>query len=171
MTKKAVLAGGCFWGMQELLCKEPGVLKTRVGYTGGKSEREAGKITYENHPGHAEAVEVLYDAEKTSYEKILDFFFRIHDPTTPNQQGNDIGPSYRSAIFCADEEEKGKARDFINLVNKSGRFKNPVVTAIESLSEFYEAEEYHQDYLQKNPGGYTCHAVRFDSLLQENILL
>lgn len=162
MIKKAVVAGGCFWGMQELIRKQPGVVETRVGYTGGSVVNP----NYENHTGHAEAVEISYDTEKTSYKNILDFFFRIHNPTTLNQQGNDIGTSYRSAIFYANEFEKKEAEDFISLVSKSQRWENPVVTVLEPLDIFYPAEEYHQDYLQKNPHGYTCHAVYFESYLQ-----
>ncbi len=147
--------------MQDLIRKQTGVVKTRVGYTGGDVENP----TYENHEGHAEAVEIEYDTEKTSYKKLLDFFFQIHNPTTLNQQGNDIGTSYRSAIFYGNEEEKKEAENFIDIVNKSGRWKNPVVTTLEPLKKFYLAEDYHQDYLQKNPGGYTCHAIWFDSYL------
>ena len=160
--KKAVFAGGCFWGLQELIRKQPGVIKTRVGYTGGKVENP----TYMNHEGHAEAVEIEYDDTATSYKNLLDFFFQIHNPTTLNRQGNDIGTSYRSAIFYANEEEKKAAQDFIEIVNRSGRWGAPVVTTLEPLDKFYEAEEYHQDYLQKNPGGYTCHAIWFDSYLK-----
>lgn len=147
--------------MQELIRKQPGVIKTRVGYTGGKNENP----TYENHPGHAEAVEIEYDDAQTSCKKLLDFFFQIHNPTTLNQQGNDRGTSYRSAIFYANDEEKKEAENFIDIVNKSKRWPSPVVTTLEPLGEFYEAEEYHQDYLQKNPAGYTCHAIWFDSYL------
>ena len=161
MIKKIVLAGGCFWGLQDLIRKQEGVLKTRVGYTGG----EVKNPTYVNHEGHAEAVEIEYDTEKTSYKKLLDFFFQIHNPTTLNQQGNDRGTSYRSAIFYGNEEEKKEAENFIDIVNKSKRWKDPVVTTLEPLGEFYQAEEYHQDYLLKNPGGYTCHAIYFDSYL------
>jgi len=160
-TKKVYLAGGCFWGMEDLFHKQPGVVDTTVGYTGGENKNP----TYKNHPGHAEALEVEYDSEKTSYKKLLDFFFRIHDPTTLNQQGNDIGPSYRSAIFYQSEEEKKQAQDFIDLVNRSGRYPNPVVTSLEKFDEFYLAEDYHQNYLEKKPGGYTCHAVSFESFL------
>ena len=156
MTKKIVLAGGCFWGMQELIRKHGGVLKTTVGYTGGTNETP----TYDNHPGHAEAIEIEYDSEKTSFNKLLDFFFQIHNPTTLNQQGNDVGTSYRSAIFFDTEEERKEAENFIDIVNKSERWKNPVVTKLEPLKTFYPAEDYHQDYLQKNPQGYTCHFVR-----------
>ena len=161
-TKKIVLAGGCFWGMEELIRKQPGVLDTVVGYTGGKVENP----TYENHEGHAEAVEIEYDPEKTSYGELLDFFFRIHNPTTLSRQGNDIGSSYRSAIFYGNEEEKKEAGNFIEIVNNSKRWKDPVVTTLEPLKKFYPAEEYHQDYLQKSPGGYTCPAIYFDSYLK-----
>ncbi|MFM7088367.1 MAG: peptide-methionine (S)-S-oxide reductase MsrA [Candidatus Paceibacterota bacterium] len=163
MSKKIVLAGGCFWGLEDLIRKQPGVINTEVGYTGGKVDSP----TYENHEGHAEAVEIEYDETKTSYKKLLDFFFQIHNPTTLNQQGNDIGTSYRSAIFYGNEEEKKEAEDFIDIVNKSKRWRDPVVTTLESLEKFYSAEEYHQDYLQKNPGGYTCHAIYFDSYLKK----
>jgi len=161
MTKKMVLAGGCFWGMEELLRKQIGVVNTQVGYTGGGVDNP----TYENHAGHAEAVEIEYDPNKTSYRKLLDFFFQIHDPTTLNQQGNDRGDSYRSAIFYANEEEKKEAEEFIEIVNQSGRWENPVVTSLEPLNKFYPAENYHQNYLQKNPAGYTCHFIRFESYL------
>jgi peptide-methionine (S)-S-oxide reductase len=163
MFKKMVLAGGCFWGLQDLIRKQYGVLETRVGYAGGKVVNP----TYENHEGHAEAVEIEYDEKKTSYKKLLDFFFQIHDPTTLNQQGNDRGTSYRSAIFYVNDKEKKEAEDFIDIVNKSGRWKNPVVTTIKRLEKFYPAEEYHQDYLLKNPYGYTCHYIRFGSYLKE----
>ncbi len=156
-----VLAGGCFWGMQELIRSQPGVVRTQVGYAGGSVENP----TYANHEGHAEAVEIEYDPEKTSYKKLLDFFFQIHNPTTLNQQGNDKGTSYRSAIFYGSEEEKKEGENFIDIVNRSGRWKDPVVTTLEPLAKFYPAEEHHQDYLQKNPGGYTCHAIYFDSYL------
>ena len=159
MTKKIVLAGGCFWGMEELIRKQSGVIDTTVGYTGGSVDHP----TYERHGDHAEAVEITYDPEKTSYKNLLDFFFQIHDPTTVNQQGNDIGTSYRSAIFYANDEEKQEAENFIGLVNRSGRWQNPVVTTLEPLRTFYPAEAYHQDYLQNNPGGYTCHRIRFGS--------
>lgn len=161
MIKKVVLAGGCFWGLQELIRKQPGVVETRVGYAGGEVENP----TYKNHTGHAEAVEIAYDSEKTSYKNLLDFFFQIHDPTTLNQQGNDRGSAYRSAIFYTNEEEKKEAENFIDIVNASGRWENPVVTTLEPLKKFYPAEDYHQDYLQKNPTGYTCHFIRFGSYL------
>jgi peptide-methionine (S)-S-oxide reductase len=162
MTKVATFAGGCFWGMEELVRALPGVVSTEVGYTGGENAHP----TYENHPGHAEALQIEYDPSKISYRELLDFFFRVHDPTTLNRQGNDIGTSYRSAIFYADETEKAEAEQFINLVNKSGRWPKPVATSLESLTQFWPAEGYHQDYLQKNPDGYTCHFVRFGSYLK-----
>jgi len=162
MTKKIVLAGGCFWGLEDLIRKQPGVINTTVGYTGGR----VADPTYENHEGHAEAVEIEYDPQLTSYKKLLDFFFQIHNPTTLNQQGNDRGTSYRSAVFYGNKDEKKEAENFINIVNNSGCWKNPVVTSLEPLVKFYPAEEYHQDYLEKNPGGYTCHAIYFDSYLK-----
>lgn len=154
-----VLGGGCFWGLQELLRGQYGVRETVVGYAGGKNDNP----TYENHEGHAEVVQILYDSEKTSFSKLLDFFFQIHDPTTLNRQGNDAGDSYRSVIFFENDSERKEAQYFVDLVNRSGRWKNPVVTTLESLRKFYPAEEYHQDYLQKNPNGYTCHFRRFGS--------
>jgi peptide-methionine (S)-S-oxide reductase len=163
MVKKAVFAGGCFWGLEDLIRKQPGVVSTTVGYTGGSVVNP----TYQNHEGHAEAVEIEYDPTKTSYKNLLDFFFQIHNPTTLNQQGNDRGTSYRSAIFYGNEEEKKLGEEFIDIVNKSKRWDNPVVTTLEPLTKFYPAEEYHQDYLVKNPGGYTCHAIYFDSYLNE----
>ena len=162
MIKKIILAGGCFWGLEELIRSQPGVVDTNVGYTGGSVDNP----TYENHAGHAEAVEIMYDDEKTSYKQMLNFFFQIHNPTTLNRQGNDQGTSYRSAIFYNTDEEKAEARDFINIVKNSKRWNNPVVTTLEPLVKFYKAEDYHQDYLQKNPGGYTCHAIYFDSYLK-----
>jgi peptide-methionine (S)-S-oxide reductase len=161
MVKKAYLAGGCFWGLEDLFKTLSGVVGTEAGYTGGKNENP----TYEDHPGHAEALEVTYDDEKTSFRDLLDFFFRVHDPTTLNQQGNDVGTSYRSAIFYQNEDEKKEAEVFIDIVNRSGRWQDPVVTTLEPFKVFYKAEEYHQDYLEKNPGGYTCHAINFDSYL------
>jgi peptide-methionine (S)-S-oxide reductase len=155
-NKTIYLAGGCFWGIEQLMREQPGVVDTEVGYTGGNNENP----TYDNHPGHAEAVAVTFDATQTSYEAILDYFFRIHDPTTMNQQGNDRGSSYRSALFYQDDEELAKANDFIAVVNQSGLFEDPVVTSLEPFTAFYPAEDYHQDYLQKNPGGYTCHFER-----------
>ncbi len=162
MIKKIVLAGGCFWGMEELIRKQEGILDTCVGYTGGIVENP----TYENHEGHAEAVEITYDSEQTSFRNLLDFFFQIHNPTTLNQQGNDKGYSYRSTVFYSNNEEKNEAEAFIKIVNASNRWENRVVTTLEPLNIFYPAESYHQDYLQKNPRGYTCHRIYFDSYLK-----
>jgi peptide-methionine (S)-S-oxide reductase len=159
--KKMVIAGGCFWGLEDLIRSQVGVVDTEVGYTGGKNDNP----TYDNHPGHAEAVSITYDPEKTSYKKLLDFFFQIHNPTMLNQQGNDRGTSYRSTIFYANDEELRVAREMIDIVNKSKRWKDPVVTTLEPLTTFWVAEGYHQDYLLKNPSGYTCHAIYFDSYL------
>lgn len=161
-TKKAILAGGCFWGVEELFRELDGVVDTEVGYTGGENENP----TYKNHPGHAEALQIEYDPQKISYKEILDFFFQIHNPTTLNRQGNDIGTSYRSAIFYSNEEEKKEAEDFIKIVDDSGRWPDKVVTTLEPFDKFWPAEKYHQDYLQKNPNGYTCHAIYFDSYLK-----
>ncbi len=163
MTKQALFAGGCFWGMEELFRNlHPGIISTETGYTGGINENP----TYENHPGHAEALLVEYDDTKISYRELLDFFFRVHNPTTLNQQGNDRGTSYRSTIFYQNEIERTEAEDFIDLVNESARWEDRVVTTLESFTRFWPAEDYHQNYLQKNPGGYTCHAIRFDSYLE-----
>lgn len=156
MNKKLVIAGGCFWGMEELFRSLPGVVDTEAGYTGGENDRP----TYQNHPGHAEALEITYDPAVTDADHLLDFFFRMHDPTTVNRQGNDIGSSYRSAIFYADEAEKQAAQRMIDRVNARGVWRRPVVTTLEPLTIFWPAEEYHQDYLQKLPHGYTCHYVR-----------
>jgi len=161
MIKKVVLGGGCFWGMQDLIRALDGVVETTVGYSGGKVKDP----TYENHEGHAEVVEIAYDTAKTSLGAILDFFFRVHDPTTMNRQGNDVGTSYRSVLFYSTPQEKAEMEKFIDIVDTSGRWKHAVVTTLEPLETFYEAEEYHQDYLQKNPDGYTCHYVRFGSYL------
>ena len=155
-TAKATIAGGCFWGMEDLLRKLPGVIDTTVGYTGGK----VANATYQNHEGHAEAIEIVYDPQKISYEQILEFFFKMHDPTTLNRQGNDVGSSYRSAIFFHDEEQHRIAEAVKAKVNASGKWPRPVVTEIVKAGPFWSAEEYHQDYLLKNPGGYTCHYVR-----------
>ncbi len=156
MTEQAILAGGCFWGMEELFRKQPGVLATEVGYTGGTVKN----ATYENHEGHAEAIKVSFDPTKTSYKALLEFFFQIHDPTTKNRQGNDRGTSYRSAIFYANDEQKKTAEALIKEIDASGKWPGPVVTEVAPASEFWTAEAYHQDYLQKNPGGYTCHFLR-----------
>ena len=154
--KTATLAGGCFWGVEELIRALPGVVDTEVGYTGGK----VANATYQNHEGHAEAIKVTYDPATISYDKILEFFFTIHDPTTLNRQGNDVGTSYRSAIFVHDEEQRQAAERVKAKVDQSGAWKRPVVTEIVPAKEFWTAEAYHQDYLQKNPNGYTCHFVR-----------
>jgi peptide methionine sulfoxide reductase msrA/msrB len=152
----ATLAGGCFWGMQELLRQQPGVLRTEVGYTGGTVPN----ATYEHHEGHAEAVEVWFDPAKTSYEALLKFFFRIHDPTTLDRQGNDVGTSYRSAIFTHSDAQRRIAEQVKAEVEASGNWKRPVVTEIVPAGPWWKAEAYHQDYLIKHPGGYTCHYVR-----------
>lgn len=157
-TERAVLAGGCFWGMQDLIRKQPGVLGTRVGYSGG----EVKNATYRNHGMHAEAVEIIFDPAKTSFRKLLEFFFQIHDPSTPNRQGNDRGPSYRSAIYYTSDEQKKIAEDTIADVDASGIWPGKVVTEVEPVGDFWEAEPEHQDYLKHNPGGYTCHFVRPD---------
>lgn len=161
MIKKIVLGGGCFWGMEDLFRKQVGVINTQVGYCGGENDNP----TYEHHPGHAEVVEIEYEDTKTSFIKLLDFFFCIHDATTLNQQGNDRGTAYRSVIFYSSSDEKSQAESMIEIVNKSGRWPNPVVTTLEPLTKFYLAEDYHQNYLQKNPRGYTCHFIRFSSYL------
>ena len=160
--KKIVLAGGCFWGLEDLLRTQLGVIDTEAGYAGGRNENP----TYESHPGHAEAVEITYDPNVTDYKHLLDFFFQIHNPTTMNQQGNDKGTAYRSAIFFGNEEEKEIAQEMIEIVDESGRWNEPVVTTLEPLTRFWPAEDYHQDYLERNPGGYTCHAIYFDSYLK-----
>ena len=158
---RAILAGGCFWGMQDLIRKRPGVLETRVGYSGGDTPN----ATYRNHGTHAEAIEIVYDDAVTDYRAILEFFFQIHDPTTANRQGNDMGSSYRSAIFYVDEDQRRVAEDTIADVNASGLWKGKVVTQVEAAGAFWEAEPDHQDYLQKRPDGYTCHFVRPDWVL------
>lgn len=155
-TETAILAGGCFWGVQDLIRRQPGVIGTRVGYSGG----EVRNATYRNHGNHAEAVEIVFDPEKTSYRNLLEFFFQIHDPTTPNRQGNDRGPSYRSAIYYSTDEQKLIAEDTIADVEASGLWPGKVVTEVEPAGDFWEAEPEHQDYLRNNPGGYTCHYVR-----------
>lgn len=151
---KLVIAGGCFWGVEELFREQPGVVDTEVGYAGGSNDNP----TYENHPGHAEAIEITYDPSVTTLAELLDYHFQIHDPTTMNQQGNDIGSSYRSTIFYADDEQKKAAEEAIARNQKY--WKQPIVTSIEPLKTFWPAEDYHQDYLRKNPGGYTCHYER-----------
>jgi len=160
-TKKAYIAGGCFWGMEDLFRTRKGILDTEVGYQGGQNDNP----TYRNHPGHAEGLELTYDADQTSFREILDFFFRIHNPTTVDQQGNDMGSSYRSAIFIQNEEEQKVAEEVIAIVNESGRWDGAVVTTLEPFSTFWSAESDHQDYLVKTPNGYTCHFERFDTFL------
>ncbi len=155
-TETAILAGGCFWGVQDLIRLLPGVESTRVGYTGGQNEHP----TYRNHPGHAEAIEITYDPTQTDYRTLLEFLFQIHDPTTKNRQGNDVGTSYRSAIFYLDDDQKRIACETIADVDASGLWPGPVVTEVTPASHFWEAEPEHQDYLQRYPGGYTCHYVR-----------
>ncbi|WP_431244434.1 peptide-methionine (S)-S-oxide reductase MsrA [Flavobacterium sp. P21] len=159
--KKAYLAGGCFWGMEDLFRVRPGVIHTEVGYIGGENENP----TYHNHPGHAEGIEITYDLDKTSYLELLDYFFRMHDPTTVDSQGNDIGSSYRSAIFIQDDHEKEVANEIITIVDDSGRWRGKAVTTLEPYTKFWSAEEEHQNYLVKNPNGYTCHFERFDTFL------
>ena len=154
--ERAVLAGGCFWGMQDLFRSEKGVLSTRVGYTGGN----APNATYRNHGTHAEAIEIIFDPTKVSYRQILEFFFQIHDPTTRNRQGGDVGASYRSAIFYTSDEQKRIAEDTIADVDASGLWPGKVVTELASAKEFWEAEPEHQDYLERYPAGYTCHFIR-----------
>jgi len=154
--ERAVLAGGCFWGMQDLIRRQPGVLTTRVGYTGG----HVANATYRNHAGHAEAIEIIFDPAKTSFRQILEFFFQIHDPTTVNRQGNDLGTSYRSAIFYTNDEQRRVAEDTIADVEASGLWPGKVVTEVAKASDFWEAEPEHQDYLERIPNGYTCHFIR-----------
>ena len=155
-TSRAVLAGGCFWGMQDLIRRLPGVTATRVGYTGGS----VANATYRNHGNHAEAIEILFDPAQISYRDLLEFFFQVHDPTTKNRQGNDLGASYRSAIYYTDAEQKHVAQDTIADVNASGLWPGRVVTQVEPVGPFWEAEPEHQDYLLHYPNGYTCHYVR-----------
>jgi peptide-methionine (S)-S-oxide reductase len=156
--ERAVLAGGCFWGMQDLIRRYDGVLSTRVGYTGG----DVPNATYRNHGTHAEAIEIIFDPARVSYRQILELFFQIHDPSTRNRQGNDVGTSYRSAIFYISDEQKRIAEDTIADVDASGLWPGKVVTEVVPASDFWEAEPEHQDYLQRYPGGYTCHFVRPD---------
>ena len=160
-SARAVLAGGCFWGMQELIRHKPGVIGTRVGYTGG----DVANATYRNHGTHAEGIEIIFDPSVISYREILEFFFQIHDPTTPNRQGNDRGMSYRSAIYYVDEAQKACALDTIADVEASRLWPGRVVTELDPVGPFWEAEPEHQDYLQRIPHGYTCHFVRPDWVL------
>jgi methionine-S-sulfoxide reductase len=155
-TEKAILAGGCFWGMEELFRRQPGVVSTRVGYSGGDTPN----ATYRRHGNHAESIEVVYDTDKTDFRALLEFFFQVHDPTTKDRQGNDIGSSYRSAIFYLDDEQKRVAEDTIADVEASGLWPGKVVTEVTRAGDFWEAEPEHQDYLQRYPNGYTCHYPR-----------
>lgn len=156
--ERAILAGGCFWGMQGLLRRYPGVIATQVGYAGGNVDH----ATYRNHGNHAEAIEILFDPRRLPYRKLLEYFFQIHDPTTLNRQGNDLGASYRSAIFYTSEEQKRIAADTIRDVNASKRWPGPVVTEVKPAGPFWKAEPEHQDYLERDPDGYTCHFARPD---------
>ena len=157
-TETAILAGGCFWGMQDLLRRYPGVLSTRVGYSGG----DVPNATYRNHGTHAEAIEIVFDPDQISYRQILEFFFQIHDPTTKNRQGNDVGMSYRSALFFLNDEQKQVAEDTVADADASGLWPDKVVTEIVPAGPFWEAEPEHQDYLEHYPNGYTCHFIRPD---------
>ncbi|MGF6178394.1 peptide-methionine (S)-S-oxide reductase MsrA [Ensifer sp. 4252] len=161
MTEKAVLAGGCFWGMQDLIRALPGVIKTRVGYTGG----DVPNATYRNHGTHAEAIEIVFDPETISYRRILEYFFQIHDPSTVDRQGNDIGSSYRSAIYVLGDEQRRIAEDTIADVDASGLWPGKAVTSVEPVGDFWEAEPEHQDYLERYPNGYTCHFPRANWVL------
>ncbi len=163
VQERAVLAGGCFWGMQDLIRKLPGIVATRVGYTGG----DVANATYRNHGTHAEGIEILFDSDEISYRRILEFFFQIHDPTTTNRQGNDQGSSYRSAIYYVNETQKQIALDTIADVNGSGLWPGKVVTELEPVGDFWEAEPEHQDYLEHYPDGYTCHYLRPDWVLPQ----
>ena len=154
--ERAILAGGCFWGMQDLFRRHPGVISTRVGYSGG----DLPNATYRNHGSHAEAIEIIFDPQRLSYRKLLEHFFQIHDPITPNRQGNDVGTSYRSAIFYSNDEQKRVAEETIADVNASGLWPGKVVTEVRPAGEFWEAEPEHRDYLERYPNGYTCHYVR-----------
>ena len=155
-TERAVLAGGCFWGMQDLIRRYKGVISTRVGYSGG----DVANATYRNHGTHAEAIEVIFDPEQTSFRAVLEFFFQIHDPTTLNRQGNDLGASYRSAIYYTSDEQKRVALDTIADVDASGLWPGKVMTEVTPVGPFWEAEPEHQDYLERFPAGYTCHFIR-----------
>jgi len=155
-TERAILAGGCFWGTQQLVRRFPGVISTRVGYSGG----DVPNATYRNHGSHAEALEIVFDPAQTSFRDLLEFFFQIHDPTTVNRQGNDVGESYRSAIFYTSEEQRRVAEETIEDVEASGLWPGKVVTEVEPAGDFWEAEPEHQDYLERYPNGYTCHFVR-----------
>ena len=162
-VENAILAGGCFWGMEELIRKLPGVTSTVVGYSGG----DVKNATYRSHGTHAEAIAITFNPEELSYQQLLEFFFKIHDPSTKNRQGNDTGASYRSAIFYLSEEQKKTAQELIIKMNLSGKWPGPIVTEVSPASDFWNAEEEHQDYLQKHPYGYTCHYIRPDWQLHD----
>lgn len=162
-NEKAILAGGCFWGMQDLIRKRPGIVSTRVGYTGGDVEN----ATYRNHGTHAEGIEIEFDPEITSYRTVLEFFFQIHNPSTLNQQGNDRGLSYRSGIYYNSDEQKAMAEKTIADVDNSGLWPGKVVTEVQAAGDFWVAEEEHQDYIERYPTGYTCHSIRSDWKLPE----
>jgi peptide-methionine (S)-S-oxide reductase len=164
-TEVAILAGGCFWGMQDLIRKRPGVISTRVGYTGG----DVANATYRNHGSHAEAIEITFDPQRESFRDLLEFFFQIHDPSTKNRQGNDVGLSYRSAIFFTSDEQRTIAVDTIADVNASGLWPGHAVTDVAPAGAFWEAEPDHQDYLEHYPNGYTCHFVRPNWKLQHRV--
>jgi peptide-methionine (S)-S-oxide reductase len=164
-VEKAILAGGCFWGMQDLFRGQPGVMSTRVGYSGGNKPN----ATYRRHKGHAEAIEIVFDPEQTSYRELLEYFFQIHNPSTVNRQGFDIGSSYRSAIFYLDDEQRRVAEETIAEVDASGRWPGKVVTQVSAAGPFWEAEAEHQDYLERYPNGYTCHFVRPDWVLPQGV--
>lgn len=155
-TEKAILAGGCFWGVEELIRNQPGVISTVVGYTGG----DVPNATYRNHGTHAEAIAIVFDPEKLSYRRLLEYFFQIHDPTTKNRQGNDVGTSYRSAIFFENDTQRETANELIAEMEASGVWPGKIVTEVVPAEDFWDAEEEHQDYLQKYPYGYTCHFER-----------
>jgi peptide-methionine (S)-S-oxide reductase len=163
-TEKAILAGGCFWGVEDLIRQLPGVESTTVGYTGG----DVPNATYRNHGTHAEGIEITFDPEKLPYRKLLEFFFQIHDPTTRNRQGNDVGTSYRSAIFYLDEGQKEAALELIRELNAAKVYRSPIVTEVVPAGPFWVAEDFHQDYLQKYPNGYTCHYIRPEWKLAED---
>ena len=156
MSERAILAGGCFWGMEELIRALPGVLDTEVGYTGG----HVANATYQKHDGHAEAIEITFEPTQISFQQLLEFFFQIHNPTTKNRQGNDVGSSYRSAIFYCDDAQKRTAEEVINTLDAAKIYPAPIVTEVVPAAEFWSAEKEHQDYLQKHPHGYTCHYIR-----------
>ncbi|MFC0426033.1 peptide-methionine (S)-S-oxide reductase MsrA [Chryseobacterium scophthalmum] len=162
-NEKVYIAGGCFWGMEDLFRKQKGIVDTEVGYIGGENENP----TYRNHPGHAEGIELTYNPDETNFREILDYFYRIHDPSTIDRQGNDHGSSYRSAIFFQNEQEKETAKEIIDIVDKSGKWNGKVVTTLEPYTKFWPAEPEHQDYLERIPNGYTCHFERFGTFLEK----